>query len=217
VPDTTLQDIERLLDRQDPGYRIELAAATEDEACRRFWTSTYPAMPKDAHLSLLNRLSRFLRPRFIRALLLTPGTSFNFRAAMDSGKVVLISLPDGLIGPRNAQVIGQLVVTRLQLAAMSRADVAEEDRRPFYVYIDEFENFCGEAVESYKAIFTRTRNYRVPHTNAHQQTGQIGEPLMREILGTVSTIAAFRVSASDARRLSRELIDGDSRGPGTLD
>lgn len=206
IPNTTLLDIERLLDRQDDGFRRWIIEQTRDEETRRFWRDIYSAYPKDAHLSLVNRLGRFLRPRTVRNLLCQPGPSFNVRRAMDEQKVLLFKLSDGLLGEENAQLLGQLVVAKLQIAALSRANVRQDQRRLFMVYVDEFQRFANVAATSYEVMLSRARKYGLGLVLAHQQTGQIGENLMREILGNVGLVVAFGVGASDARRLSRELV-----------
>jgi hypothetical protein len=205
VPGSTLLDLERLLDRGDESFRVQVIGQLRDEDARRFWSSTYPAYPKDAHLAVVNRLGRLLRPRVVRSLLCAPG-GLDVRRAMDEGRVLLFALSDGLLGEQNAQLLGQLVVAKIQLAAMSRADLPKEERRPFYLYIDEFQSFCSTAATSYAAILSRARKYNLGLILAHQQTGQIPEGLMREILGNVSTVVSFSVGATDARRLARELI-----------
>lgn len=205
IPGTTLLDFERLLDRQDDSFRRWAVAQVQDPETERFWLSTYSAYPKDAHLPLVSRLGRFLRPKVVRSLLCTPGC-LNVRKAMDEGKVMLFNLSDGLLGAANAELLGQLVVAKLQMAAMSRADARKEDRRPFSVYLDEFQTFCGVAATSYERILSRARKYNLSLILAHQQTGQIPEQLMREIFGNVATVVCFTVSASDAKRLGRELV-----------
>lgn len=205
IPGTTLLDFERLLDRQDDSFRRWAVTQVQDPETERFWLSTYSAYPKDAHLPLVSRLGRFLRPKVVRSLLCTPGC-LNVRKAMDEGKVLLFNLSDGLLGAANAELLGQLVVAKLQMAAMSRADARKEDRRPFSVYLDEFQTFCGVAATSYERILSRARKYNLSLILAHQQTGQIPEQLMREIFGNVATVVCFTVSASDAKRLSRELV-----------
>ncbi len=206
VPGSTLLDLEPLLDRQDDSFRKRMVQQLPDEEGRHFWSSTYPAYPKDAHLAILNRLGRLLKPKVVRSLLCSPGESLNIRRCMDEGKVLLFNLSDGILGEQNAQLLGQLVVAKIQLAAMSRANAAKEKRRPFYLYVDEFQSFCSTAASSYEKILSRARKYGLGLVLAHQQTGQISESVMREILGNVSTVVAFNVSASDARRLSRELV-----------
>jgi len=216
IPGTTLLDFERLLDRQDPSFRTWAVSQLKDPEAERFWLHTYPAYAKDAHLPLVSRLGRFLRPKVVRSLLCAPGC-LNVRAALDSGKVLLFNLSDGLLGSTNAELLGQLVVAKLQTAAMSRADVAREQRRPFSVYLDEFQTFCGVAATSYERILSRARKYGLSLVLAHQQTGQIPEQLMREILGNVSTVVCFQVGATDAKRLCREMIGEIDGEPVPLD
>ncbi len=212
IPGATLLDFERLLDRQDDSFRRWAVTQVNDPEIERFWLHTYSAYPKDAHLPLVSRLGRFLRPKVVRSLLCAPGC-LNVRKAMDEGKILLFNLSDGLLGATNAELLGQLVVAKLQMAAMSRADAPKEARRPFSVYLDEFQTFCGVAATSYERILSRARKYNLSLILAHQQTGQIPEQLMREILGNVATVVCFSVSASDAKRLGRELvgeIDGET-------
>ena len=216
IPGTTLLDFERLLDRQDPSFRTWALAQLNDPEAERFWQHTYPAYPKDAHLPLVSRLGRFLRPKVVRSLICAPGC-LNVRAAMDQGKILLFNLSDGLLGAANAELIGQLVVAKLQMAAMSRADAPKETRRPFTVYLDEFQTFCGVAAASYERILSRARKYNLSLVLAHQQTGQIPEQLMREILGNVATVVSFAVGASDAKRLCREMVGEVNGEPIPLD
>jgi len=205
IPGTTLLDIARLLDRTDDTYRKWAAGQVADEEVRQFWASVYPQFPKDAHLSLINRLGRFLQPKVVRAILCSPGGSLNVRRAMDQGKILLFNLSDGVLGEQNAQLLGQLVVAKFQTAAMSRADIPKDARRPFGLYIDEFQSFCGVAGKSYEKMLSRSRKYSLRLNLAHQQGGQIPESVMREILGNVGSLVIFRVGATDARRLGREL------------
>lgn len=204
VPGSTFLDIPKIL--EDDEYRAKVLARLTDETDLHFWTHTYPAYPKDAHLPIVNRISRFLRPKPVRSILCTPGKSLSIRKAMDEGKIVLFNLSDGILGEMNAQLLGQLVVAKLQLAAMSRADTPKERRRPFHVYIDEFQSFCGVAGTSYEKILSRARKYGLGLVLAHQQTGQIPDSLLKEILGNVSTMISFNVGATDARRVANEMV-----------
>lgn len=210
IPGSTLLDVPRLLSRTDDAFRARIVAQTRDEDVRHFWQSTYPAYPKDAHLSLTNRLGRFLQPKIIRSILCQPDQSLNVRRAMDEGKILLFNVSDGILGELNAQLLGQLIVAKIQLAAMSRADTPPHARRRFHLVVDEFQAFCGVAGASYERILSRARKYNLALTLAHQQCGQIPESVMREILGNVSSLVIFRVGSTDARRLGHEL-EGVSR------
>ncbi|HEX2897451.1 MAG TPA: type IV secretory system conjugative DNA transfer family protein, partial [candidate division Zixibacteria bacterium] len=190
---------------------------SNDERTRRFFASTYLQMPKDAHLPILNRIGRFVRAKYIRNCLCPPtqtkmtheeikARQLNIRRAMDESKILLFNLSDGLLGEVASQLIGQLIVSKFQTATMSRADVAKQERKPFYLYLDEFQNFCGVASRSYERILSRARKYKLGLILAHQQTGQLSVELMREIFGNVSTIVSFQLSQSDATKLSREFM-----------
>ena len=109
IPNTTLLDLVKLLDRNDPSYRKWVVTQLKDEEARRFWRSNYPSYPKDAHLPLLNRMTRFLKPKAVRRLLCSSGECLDVREAMDSGKILLFNLSDGLLGETNAQLLDTLV------------------------------------------------------------------------------------------------------------
>jgi hypothetical protein len=131
----------------------------------------------------------------------------NIRRAMDEGKILLFNLSDGILGTVASQLIGQLIVAKFQTATMSRADASKSARRPFFLYLDEFQNFCGIAQQSYEKILSRARKYKLGLILAHQQTRQVPLDLYREILGNVSTIVSFQVAQADAGRLGPEFIN----------
>ncbi len=201
----TLLDIERLLDRTDSHFREHIINTCGDPALVHFWRDSYPVFPKDAHLPITNRLSRFLRPQVMRNVLCR-GESLNFRAAMDEGRVLLFNLSDGLLGEQNSQLLGQLIVSKFQLAVMSRADTPKHHRRRFSLYLDEFQTFTGTSATSYEKILSRARKYALTMILAHQQSGQLPAPLLKEILGNVATSIFFQVSREDATRFARELV-----------
>jgi hypothetical protein len=205
-PGATLLDIERLLDRGQPEFRNDVISDCQDEALARFWSEVYPTLPKDAHLPITNRLGRFLRPKTVRTLLCQPQSSLNFRRAMDEGRILLFNLSDGVLGEQNSQILGQLVISKFQLAVMSRASQAKHARAPFYLYIDEFQTFTGVSATSYEKMLSRARKYNLRLILAHQQTGQIPTGLLREILGNVSTSICFAVSREDAAKFAKEFI-----------
>src|SRR5918997_517016 len=205
-PGATLLDIERLLTRGDASFRQEIINSTSDEQTAYFFEKTYPSYPKDAHLPITTRIGRLVRPRLVRTLLCQPGVSFNFREAMDEGKILLFNLSDGALGEQTSQLLGQLIVSKIQMAGMSRGDTPAAARRPFYLYLDEFQTFTGVAETSYEKILSRARKYLLGLPLAHQQTGQISNSLMQEILGNVSTIIAFSVSSADSTKLCKEFV-----------
>jgi Type IV secretion-system coupling protein DNA-binding domain len=204
-PGSTLLDIEPLLNPQDSTLRDEIIR-TSDEQTARFFRSTYPSYPKDAHIPITTRISRLIRPKVVRTLLCQPGRSFNYRQAMDEGKILIVNVSDGVLGEQTSQLLGQLIISKIQMAVMSRVDTPAAARRPFYLYLDEFQTFTGVAETSYDKILSRARKYRLSITLAHQQTGQLSQDLLREILGNVATILTFAVSHTDAQKLSPEYV-----------
>lgn len=211
-PGATLLDIERLLSPVDKTFRDEVVATHADPEVRHFWGGVYPTFPKDAYLPIINRIGRFLRPKTVRNILCNPSQSLNFRRCMDEGKIMLFNLSDGLLGEQNSQLLGQLVVSKFQLATMARAQLPKEGRRQFFLYLDEFQTFTGTSATSYEKMLSRARKYRLGLILAHQQTGQLPGTLLREVLGNVSTTICFLVSREDAAKFSKELvteIDGE--------
>jgi len=218
LPDTTLLDIPELLDRENPHFRQQVISQLENSYCAKFWQREYPQLPKDAHLPIINRLGRFLSDRKIRNTLCQTGPrSLNFRKVMDTGKIVLFNLSDGILGEQNSQLLGQLIVSQFQLAVASRANMPQAERRRFYLYIDEFQTFTSTATTSYEKILSRARKYRLALILAHQQTGQIPSDLLRDIIGNVSTMVSFTVSHADATRLSKEFLTGRRYSPDALE
>jgi len=206
TPNTTILDIPKLLDRADPDYRHQIISQLQDEYCAHFWRDTYPQFPKDAHLPVLYRIGAFTRDKRIRNTLCRTGQSLNFRQVMDTGKVILFNLSDGILGEQNSQLLGQLIVSQFQLAVASRANIPEQQRKRFYLYIDEFQTFTNTATSSYEKILSRARKYRLAIILAHQQTGQIPSELLRDIFGNVSTMISFTVSHKDATKFSKEFL-----------
>jgi hypothetical protein len=213
IPGSTLLDVDRLIHPRDASFRTWAAAQIPDERERAFWTMVFADFGKDAYTTVATRLDRLLKPRRIRNLLCTPGTCFDFRSAMDSGKILLFRLSSKACGgSANAAIVGQLVIGKLQLAALSRDDTPREARRPFYIYVDEFQKFAGTSLETYKELFERSRKFLTPLTIAHLHTRGIPGALVEHIIGTVTTYILFQLGRPDARRLSRELVYRNSDG-----
>lgn len=218
-PGSTLLDFAPLLDRKNDSLRKEIIENTSDDLTRAFFANEYPQMPADSHLPILNRLGRIVRSEFVRNCLCPPQDTslpqgelekrlLSIRRVMDEGKIVLFNLSDGIVGKVAGHLIGQLVVAKFQTAIMSRADTPKHLRKRYYLYLDEFQNFCGSSVDSYKEILSRARKYGLGLILAHQQTDQLPQDLLHETFGNASTIVSFRVSHPDATRLAKEMFPG---------
>jgi hypothetical protein len=137
----------------------------------------------------------------IRNIIGQSHSAFNFRNVMDEGKILLINLSKGQLGEENSSFLGLVLVPRILMAAMSRADMPEENRRDFYLYVDEFQNF---ATPDFAQILSEARKYRLSLCVANQFIGQVEEEVKNAVFGNVGTIIAFRVGVTDANYLARE-------------
>lgn len=210
LPGATLLDIPRLLDRENPHYRSQVIAELRDEQTKAFWRDTYPTLPVNAHVPIISRLAPFIRPRRVRNILCRPEKGLDFREIMDSGKILLCNLSDGLLGEHASRLLGGFIMSQIQLATVSRADTPQRERRRFYVYLDEFQSFTAHSNVSYDKLLSRARKYRLPLILAHQQMGQLPPNLLKEVFGNVSTIVSFLVSRADAGVVAREFVRDDA-------
>jgi hypothetical protein len=137
----------------------------------------------------------------VRNIIGQPETKFSIRDVMDSGKILLMKVSKGLLGEENSSLIGSMIITKMYQAAMSRADTPEDQRRDFYFYVDEFQNF---ATDTFYEILSEARKYHLNLTIAHQYMGQLSDKIRQTVFGNVGSIISFRVGAEDARILAEE-------------
>lgn len=204
TPGSTLLGIVNML--TDKNYRRKIIANAKDPVVKKFWTTEFASYNEkfatEAIAPILNKVGQFVANSLIRNVIGQPKSSFSIREAMDDKKILLINLSTGRVGETNASLMGSLMITAIQLAAMSRADVPEDERTDFYLYVDEFQNF---ATESFKNILSEARKYHLNLTIAHQYIAQMEDSGVREaIFGNVGTMITFRVGAEDANVLAKE-------------
>lgn len=204
TPNTTLLGIVNML--TDKNYRKKIIANIKDPVVKKFWTTEFASYNEkfatEAIAPILNKVGQFVANSLIRNVIGQPKSSFNLRKSMDEGKIVLINLSVGRLGETNAALLGSLMITALQLAAMSRADVPEAERRDFYLYVDEFQNF---ATESFATILSEARKYHLSLIMANQYIAQMEDTGVRDaVFGNVGTLITFRVGAQDATVLTKE-------------
>jgi hypothetical protein len=144
---------------------------------------------------VLNKVGAFTANPLIRNIIGQPKSKIDLRQIMDEGKILVVNLSRGQIGEDNASVLGALIVTKIQLAAMSRANVPLEQRRPFYLYVDEFQNF---ATDSFATILSEARKYALNLTVANQYVSQMPEEVRNAVFGNVGSVISFRVGVTDA-------------------
>lgn len=202
-PGNTFVEVMRIL--TDSRFVQELLPKVTDPIVRRYWTDQI-AQTADFHKSevldyIVSKFGRFVTNKMIRNIIGQSKSSFSFREVMDSGKILLINLTKGEIGEENSNFLGLVLVPRILMAAMSRQDMAEEKRRDFYLYVDEFQNF---ATPDFAQILSEARKYRLNLTVANQFIGQVEEEVKNAVFGNVGTIICFRMGVTDASYLAHE-------------
>jgi hypothetical protein len=202
-PGATFMEVVRAL--TDPAFVQELLPKVEDPVIRRYWTDQI-AQTSDFHKSevldyIVSKFGRFVTNKMIRNIIGQSDSAFNFREAMDTKKILLINLSKGKIGEENSAFLGLILVPKILVAAMSRQDMPMEDRKNFFLYVDEFQNF---ATPDFAQILSEARKYRLNLIVANQFVGQMDEEVKNAIFGNVGTIASFRVGVTDANYLQHE-------------
>lgn len=196
-PNATLMHILRIL--TDKEFREEVISHVKDPVLLKFWNNEFnrwqDKQREEAVWPITNKVGQFLSSRLVRNIFGQPRTKLSIRRAMDEGKIILVNLSKGKIGEDNANMIGSLLVTKIQIDAMGRADMAKHLRKPFYLYIDEFQNF---ATKSFATILSEARKYKLSLIVANQYTSQLDEAIKDAIFGNVGTIFSFTLWYDDA-------------------
>ena len=203
-PETTMLDITRML--TDKKFRKETLSYCTDTVVLQFWNIEFNSWTEkfqaEAIAPVLNKVGAFTANPVIRNIIGQPKSTFNIREIMDDGKILIVNLSKGLIGEDNASILGSFLVTKIQLAAMSRSDIPDiKDRRPFFLYVDEFQNF---ATDSFATILSEARKYGLNLTVANQYISQMSDTVRNAVFGNVGTMITFRVSADDAPILAKQ-------------
>ena len=197
TPNSTMLGITRMLTERD--FRNEIIDRVTDPVVKNFWTTEFASwndkFAAEAVAPVLNKVGAFTANPMIRNIIGQEQSTINVREIMDEGKILIVNLSRGLMGEDNAAIMGALMVTKIQLAAMSRANIASiEDRRPFYLYVDEFQNF---ATDSFAVILSEARKYGLNLTIANQYVSQMELIVRDAVFGNVGSLIAFRIGAED--------------------
>lgn len=202
-PDSTLLGINRIL--TDKAYRKKVVDKLQDPVVKAFWVEEYAKYPDkfatEAIAPIQNKVGQFLSSSLIRNIVGQVKSSITMREVMDQKKILILNLSKGRIGEDNSALLGAMMITKIQLAAMSRVDIMEKERVDFYLYVDEFQNF---ATDSFADILSEARKYRLNLIIAHQYIEQLGEVVQPAVFGNVGTMLIFRVGAADAEFLVKE-------------
>lgn len=203
-PDSTLMGVTRML--SDKAYRKKVVNQVQDPVVKAFWVNEFAGyadkFANEAVAPIQNKVGQFLSSSLIRNIVGQVKSNLDLRKIMDGRKILLLNLSKGHIGEDNSALLGAMMITKLQLAAMSRVDTPEAERQDFYLYVDEFQNF---ATTSFASILSEARKYRLNLIMAHQYIAQLGDTGVWEaIQGNVGTMIVFRVGAADAEVLVKE-------------
>ena len=203
MPNSTMLGINRML--ADFEYRQKVVKKLKDPIVKAFWVNEFARYTQryevEATAAIQNKVGQFISAPLIRNIVGQVKSAIDMRKVMDEGKILILNLSKGKIGEDNSLLLGALLITKLQLAAMSRVDIPEEKRRDFYLYVDEFQNF---ATESFANILSEARKYRLALILAHQYIAQMDEKVRDAVFGNVGTIISFRIGAEDAEFLEKE-------------
>lgn len=207
TPGTTLLGIPRLL--VDKDYRQMIIGNLKDPVVKAFWIHEYEQWREqfrnEAIAPIQNKVGQFLSTSIIRNVVGQPKSTIDIFKIMNEGKIFLVNVSKGRIGEDNSALLGGMIITKIQLAAMERVRIPEDERKDFYLYVDEFQNF---ATDSFSNILSEARKYRLNLTIAHQYTAQLenkdGSKVRDAVFGNVGTMIIFRVGADDADFLEKE-------------
>lgn len=205
VPGTSLLGITRLM--EDQNYQKFILHQVKDPVVIKFWENEFKEMKGNQKLvteaisPIQNKVNRFLASTTMRNILGQRNSTIDIWDVMNSGKILLINLSKGKIGSDNANMLGALLVSRIQFFALQRARIPAAQRKPFYLYVDEFQNFASG---SFEEILSESRKYKLGLYLTHQFTAQLPEQLLKAVYGNVGTILSFSLGAPDARELEKE-------------
>jgi hypothetical protein len=203
VGGATLPDVLRLLSDKD--YRKTVIPNIQNDQVKTFWKDEFkdyhPRYRQEAIAPIQNKVGAFLADPRLYRMLTAPPVDLHFRKIMDEGKILIVNLAKGRLGDDTASLLGALLVTTLGLAGLSRADTPEQNRRDFFLYVDEFQSFTTLSVAS---MISELRKFRISMTLANQHLHQLEPDVRHAILGNAGTLISFRVGPEDAAVLSRE-------------
>jgi type IV secretory pathway TraG/TraD family ATPase VirD4 len=204
-PQATLLDVPRML--TEPAFRRQIVSRVSDPLVHSFWQNEFAnwndRYRNEAVAPIQNKVGQFLTSPLIRHVFASPKNALDLRRIMDDGKILLVNLSHGRLGEDSAALLGALLITSIEQAAKSRADISEEQRRDFYLYADEFQTYAG--TESLGIILSQARKYRLNLCLANQLVDQMDPELASTVFGNIGSLCVMQVGRSDAEKLAEEL------------
>jgi len=206
----TLVEIPKMF--TDPAFLQQRIAKVSDPIVRNFWLKEWQQTTGNTRSDMLgyvvSKVGRFIENEMMRNIIGQSHSGFDLSEVMDKGKIFLANLSKGLTGEVNSSLLGLILVSKMQMAAMRRARISEEQRKDFYLYVDEFQNFTTDSVAT---ILSEARKYKLNLIIAHQYMPQLKQEIRDAVLGNVGTIGAFRIGAEDAEFLEKQFEPAFSR------
>lgn len=206
MPDATLLMIPELL--TNPNFRQKVIDKIQDPILKSFWLNEFNNMQErlrtEAISPITNKVGQFVSSKRIRNIIGHPKSTVDIEKVMNEGKILILNLSQGYLGEDNAALLGAMIITKIQLAAMNRISIAEEDRRDFYLYVDEFQNF---ATSSFIKILSEARKFRLSLILANQYMAQIPDDIRAAIFGNAGTLMSFLIGADDAGYMAKEFSE----------
>lgn len=203
TPDSNIMGIPRIL--SDTKYRQKVIMQIKDPVVKSFWTNEFSGYNEQfasvAVVPILNKVGQFIANPVIRNMVGQRQNMLDFEHFMNTGKIVIINLSKGKLGDENAALLGSMFITKIQQAALARASIPEDDRRDFYFYVDEFQNF---ATDAFSSILSEARKYHLDLTIAHQYIAQLPEEVKATAFGNVGSLITFAIGGDDAAYLAKE-------------
>lgn len=210
APNATLTDIPAFITTKT--YREACLKHCTDEHVVSFWHDQFdvldPKLQKESVVAVLNKVEKFLNNKIVRGVFAAKRNRFNFDFIMNKQKILLVNLSKGRLSPQNSELIGSMLVSRILVDAMKRIDIPEAERKDFYLYIDEFQNFVS-SVSTFESILSEARKYRLNLTIAHQYLAQMPPELRAAIFGNVGTVMSLRVGLEDAPSMAKLFGEND--------
>lgn len=189
----------------DREYRQEIIKTINDQVVKNFWTNEFASWSErfdsEAIMPILNKIGQFVSNGLIRNIVGQEDNKLVLPDIMNKRKILLVKLPKGILGEENTALLGSMIVTKIYQASLARADIAENQRVPFYLYVDEFQNF---ATDSFANILSESRKYKLSLTVAHQYVSQLSDVVRKAVFGNISSVVSFRLGPEDAALLEKE-------------
>jgi len=203
APSASVMSILLLLTDRD--FRQEVIKHIDDQVVKNFWTNEFASWSErfdsEAIMPILNKIGQFVSNQLIRNIVGQEDNKLVMSEIMDNRKILLVKLPKGILGEENTSLLGSMIITKIYQAALARADVPSDQRVPFYLYVDEFQNF---ATDTFANILSESRKYKLSLTMAHQYVSQLSDVVRKTVFGNVGSIISFRVGQEDAKLMERE-------------